>query len=142
MAHGRVADAPMGDARARPRARGAPVTLEALVAEARRLSELLDRGVAALREAAVAYADAEHEYRRAKAEAYLRTEGTVAEREAWTYAATGDLRRARDLADGQRLAALEAVRSRRTQLSALQSVLAAHRSEAEFERTGPGFGRP
>ena len=87
-----------------------------------------------MREAAVAYAEAEHDYRRAKAEAYLTTVGTVAEREAQTYGLVGDARRARDLADGARLAALEAVRSRRTQLSALQSLLAAHRSETELAR--------
>ena len=117
------------------------VTLPELVAEARRLSELLDRGVAALRNAGVAYAEAEHEYRAAKAVAYLQTEGTVAEREALTYAKVGELRHARDAADATRVAALEAVRSRRTQLSALQSILAAHRSEAEFDRTGPDVGR-
>ena len=111
--------------------------LDGLAEEARRLSGLIDRGVAALRQAAVAYADAEHAYRLAKARAYLETEGTVAEREAVVYGLVGDLRRARDLADGERLAALEAVRSRRTQLSALQSLLAAHRSEADFARTGP-----
>lgn len=118
------------------------MTLDELVAEARRLSELLDRGVAALREAGAAYAAAEHEYRAAKALAYLQTEGTVAEREALSYGQVGALRHARDAADATRVAALEAVRSRRTQLSAVQSILAAHRSEAEFERTGPGFGRP
>ena len=108
--------------------------LPSLTAEAWRLSGLLDKGVSALREAAVAYAEAEHDYRRAKAEAYLTTVGTVAEREAQTYGLVGDARRARDLADGARLAALEAVRSRRTQLSALQSLLAAHRSETELAR--------
>lgn len=111
--------------------------LDGLAAEARRLSGLIDRGVAALRQAAVDYAEAEHAYRLAKAVAYLETEGTVAEREAAVYGVVGDLRRARDLADGERLAALEAVRSRRTQLSALQSLLAAHRSEVDFARTGP-----
>jgi len=111
--------------------------VETLTAEAVRLSALLDRGVQALREAAIEFANAEHEYRRAKSEAYLRTEGTVGEREAHTYALVGDLRHRRDLADGQRLAALEACRSRRTQLSALQSLLAAHKSEADFARTGP-----
>jgi hypothetical protein len=111
--------------------------LETLTAEAHRLSALLDRGVQALREAAVAYAEAEHAYRRAKSEAYLTTVGTVAEREAQTYGSVGGLRRDRDLADAARLASLEAVRSRRTQLSALQSLLAAHRSEADFARTGP-----
>ena len=111
--------------------------LETLTAEAYRLSGLLDRGVTALRESAVAYAEAEHAYRRGKAEAYLSTVGTVAEREAQAYGVVGDLRRDRDLADAARLAALEAVRSRRTQLSALQSLLAAHRSEADFARVGP-----
>lgn len=109
--------------------------LATLTAEAWRLSQLLDKGLAALREAAVAYAEAEHEYRERKAHAYLETEhGTVAEREAHVYALVGDFRRRRDLADGQRLAALEAVRSRRAQLSALQSILAAHRSESELAR--------
>lgn len=111
--------------------------LETLTAEAHRLSGLLDKGVAALREAGIAYAEAEHDYRKAKAEAYLVTGGTVAEREAQAYGMVGDRRRSRDLADAGRVAALEAVRSRRTQLSALQSLLAAHRSEADFARTGP-----
>lgn len=111
--------------------------LETLAAEALRLSQLLDKGVQALREAAVAYAEAEHEYRQAKAVAYLSTVGTVAEREAQSYGMVGGKRHARDLADAARLAALEAVRSRRTQLSALQSLLAAHRSEADFARVGP-----
>jgi hypothetical protein len=108
-----------------------------LTAEALRLSSLLDRGVQALRQASVEFADAEHAYRRAKSQAYLTFEGTVGEREAQTYAVVGDLRHARDLADGLRQAALEAVRSRRTQLSAIQSLLAAHKSEADFARTGP-----
>jgi hypothetical protein len=109
--------------------------LEALTAEAWRLSQLLDKGVAALRDAAIAYADAEHEYRSRNAMAYLETEtGTVAEREAHVYALVGDFRRRRDLADGQKLAALEAVRSRRSQLSALQSIIAAHRAEVELAR--------
>jgi hypothetical protein len=111
--------------------------LVTLTAEAMRLSALLDRGVQALREASVEYAVAEHEYRRAKSEAYLSTGGTVGEREAQVYGMVGDKRHHRDLADGQRMAALEAVRSRRTQLSAIQSLLAAHKSEADFARTGP-----
>jgi hypothetical protein len=109
--------------------------LETLTAEAWRLSQLLDRGIIALRDAAVAYAEAEHEYRSQNAMAYLETEsGTVAEREAHVYALVGDFRRLRDLADGQKLAALEAVRSRRAQLSALQSILSAYRAEAELAR--------
>jgi len=112
-------------------------TLNELVSEARRLSDLLDRGVSALRQSAIEYAEAEHEYRKQHALAYLQTDGTVAEREAKTYGMVGELRRDRDIADGVRSAALEAVRARRTQLSALQSLLAAHRSEADIARTGP-----
>jgi hypothetical protein len=109
--------------------------LETLTAEAWRLSQLLDKGIVALRDAGIAYAEAEHEYRSQNAMAYLETEsGTVAEREAHVYALVGDFRRLRDLADGQKIAALEAVRSRRAQLSALQSVLAAFRSESELAR--------
>jgi hypothetical protein len=112
--------------------------IETLTAEAMRLSGLLDKGILALRDASVAYAHAEHAYREKKSMAYLETEsGTVAEREAHVYAIMGEYRLARDLADGERLAALEAVRSRRTQLSAVQSLLAAHKSEADFARTGP-----
>ena len=114
---------------------GTPTDLAALASEAWRLSGLLDRGVMALRDAAIAYAEAEHEYRAAKAMAYLETEsGTVAEREAHVYAIMGERRLARDLADGQKLAAVEAVRSRRAQLSALQSLIAAHRAESELAR--------
>lgn len=109
--------------------------LDTLTAEAMRLSALLDKGVAALRDAAVAYAHAEHKYREAKAMAYLETEsGTVAEREAHVYALVGEYRRDRDLADAARLASLEAVRSRRAQISAIQSVLSSHRAEAELSR--------
>jgi len=112
-----------------------PTDLEGLSAEAVRLSALIDKGVSALRDAAVAYAEAEHEYRERQAMAYLEMEqGTVAEREAHVYAVVGDWRRRRDLADGQKLAALEAVRSRRAQLSALQTLIAAHRAEAELAR--------
>lgn len=113
-------------------------SMDELIAEARRLSDLLDKGVAALRQSAVDYAKAEHEYRKEHAIAYLQTEGTVAEREAKTYGMVGELRLDRDIADGVRSAALEAVRARRTQLSALQSLLAAHRSEADLVRSGPG----
>jgi hypothetical protein len=109
--------------------------LDTLTAEAWRLSGLIDKGVTALREAGVAYAEAEHAYRSAKAMAYLETEsGTVAEREAHVYALVGELARDRDLADGQKMAALEGVRSRRAQLSAIQSVLAAYRAESELAR--------
>jgi hypothetical protein len=47
------------------------------------------------------------------------------------------LRKARDIAEGMKMAALEAVRSRRAQLSAVQSIANAVKAETEFARTGP-----
>lgn len=113
--------------------------LETLMAEAKRLSDLLDRGVQALREAAISVAHAEHDYRRAHAEAYLSTHGTVGEREAQAYLLIDDKRFQRDVADNGKIAALEALRSRRAQLSAVQSLLTAHKAEADFARTGPQY---
>lgn len=116
------------------------MTPEQVADEMSRLSRLLDGGLAMLREQAVVLADAEANYRKAKAKAWLEApDGTAAAKAAHVDAVTADLRRERDIADGMRLAALEAVRSRRTQVSALQSLLAAHRAEAEFARTGPGM---
>jgi hypothetical protein len=116
------------------------------IGEFRRLSDLLDRGLDVLRANATLYADAEMEYRHAKAKAWLqaptseeRSKWTAAEREAWVNGETAALRRDRDQADGMRLAALESVRSRRAQLSALQSLLAANRAEVEFASTGPRY---
>jgi hypothetical protein len=45
---------------------------------------------------------------------------------------TSGERAERDLAEEERQAALEALRSRRTQLSALQSILSAMRADQEF----------
>jgi hypothetical protein len=111
------------------------LTLAQMVDEAQRLSALLEAGLKALREAADEYARAENAYREKRAGLYLRSNGTVGEREAYVDSYTGGERLRRDVADGMRSAALEAVRSRRQQLSALQSLLAAHRSEAEYVRT-------
>ena len=114
------------------------MTPDEIADEMRKLSHLLDGGLAMLREQAVVLADAEATYRQAKARAWVEApDGTAAAKAAYVDGITADLRRARDIADGVRLAALEAVRSRRTQVSALQSLLAAHRAEAEFARTGP-----
>lgn len=111
--------------------------LATMVEEAKRLSSLLDAGLKALREASRDYASAENEYRRARASALLGAgAGTVSEREAVADLESADARLQRDTADGMRTAALEAVRSRRQQLSALQSLLAAHREEAAYGRTG------
>lgn len=105
--------------------------------EMARLSRLIDQGISALRDQARELAEAERDYRKMKSEAWLSAPaGTVPEREAWVDGSTADLRYRRDLADGLRSAALEAVRSRRTQVSALQSLLAAHREEAGLARFG------
>jgi hypothetical protein len=108
-------------------------------AEMERLSKLLDAGLAAIVTQVNTYAEKERDYRKAKAEAWVQVSGTAKEREAQVDAMSADARYMRDLADGMRQAALEAVRSRRAQLSALQSLLAGHRAEAEFVRTSGGM---
>lgn len=110
-------------------------SLADLVAEARRLSVLIDRGVDALREASEQLARAENAYRHAKAKAWLTADGELAkERESYVDAMTADLRMVRDMHEGTRQASLEALRSRRAQVSAIQSILAATRSEMEMGR--------
>jgi hypothetical protein len=106
--------------------------------EVQRLSALIDEGIKALTAFAREVADCEHDYRKAKAIAWQTAPpGTVPMREAWVDSEIAEQRRSLDLAEGSRSAALEAVRSRRQQLSAVQSLLAAHKAEAEFVRTGP-----
>lgn len=131
------------------------MTLERLpvaeaAAEVRRLSALVDDALDDLRTLANDVAHAEHAYRAAKARAWAETAGMrdtstgkpllAAHREALVQSTTADARLGRDLADGLRQAALEAVRSRRAQLSALQSLLAADRAEVELARTAPQVG--
>jgi hypothetical protein len=106
--------------------------------ELRRLVGLLDEGLKTLRESAETLAVAEREYRKAKGVAWVQhVDGIGAERQAVVDAETADLRYARDLAEGVRRAALESVRARQTQISALQSLAQAYRADAEFARTGP-----
>lgn len=118
-------------------------SLEDFAREFDRLSRLLDGAHRLVREQIYALAEAEAEYRKAKAEAWVecppadRAEWTAARREAWVDRETAEQRRKRDIADGMRHAGLEAVKSRRTQISALQSLLAARREEVAFDRTVP-----
>lgn len=117
--------------------------------EVERLSARIDDGIKVLRQQSIALADAEMEYRHAKARAWVvcptdepgvkagEREWTAARREAWVNGETAELRRDRDLAEAMRQAALEAVRARRAQLSACQTLLNAHAAEAEFARVGP-----
>jgi hypothetical protein len=84
-------------------------------------------------------AQKEHEYRKARAHAYLATSGTVAEREAHVDKSTGDERYAAQLAEGLSKSSLEAVRNKRTQLSVLQTVANAVKEEAALARTRPDY---
>jgi hypothetical protein len=115
-------------------------TIVEFTAEFHRLSKLLDQGLRALREAAHEAASSEDVYRMAHAKAYLSHDGPQHERKAAADLATSAERQRAHLADGMRQAALEAVRSRRAQVSALQSLLAAERAEAEFARTSTRMG--
>lgn len=117
------------------------MTLQEMVEEARRLSDLLEKGLKVYREAGEDRAEKERRYRKAKAEAWVQVEGTAAHREAQVDALTADLRYERDIAEGLHRAAWEAIRSRSQQISLLQSLLAAHRAEAEFAKFGPEVGR-
>lgn len=82
-------------------------------------------------------ASAEAEYRKARANAYLATSGTVGEREASVDKTVADERYNAHLAEGLSKSALEAVRNRRTQLSVLQTVANSVKEEMKFARTGP-----
>lgn len=109
-------------------------------AEASRLSHLIDAAIEALKNTSVAFAEAERDYRRSKSRAWLECKSLdmlAKEKEAWVDAESSDDRYKRDIAEGMRQAALEAARSRRAQLSALQTFLNAEKAEADFARTGP-----
>jgi hypothetical protein len=112
--------------------------LSEAAAEVRRLSGLLDAGLEILRSSAEDVALAEQAYRKARAQAWVEnTEGTAGFRESQVDGQTAGLRYKRDVAEGMRRAALESVRARTTQISAVQSLLNAHRAEANFVRSGP-----
>lgn len=106
--------------------------------EVDRLSALIDEGISSLVKSAKEVAQSEFDYRKAKAKAWVEAPGgTVPVREAWVEAETAELRRTLDIAEGMRQASLEAVRSRRQQLSAVQSLLAAWKADQDFHRTRP-----
>jgi hypothetical protein len=111
--------------------------------EMRRLSGRLDESLEELRQQAFEKAHKEAIYRQAKAEAWTRYSMMpflAREKEALVNAEVRQEGEARDIAAGLKEAALESVRSRRAQLSALQSLLAGYRAEAEMARYGPDFG--
>jgi hypothetical protein len=99
--------------------------------EARRLRELLGNGLTAFREQSVTVAEAERDYRKAKAEAWARRagQGSVGERAAFVDADTADLRYARDVADALAKSARLAVQVRLSELDFLRSEFAALRED-------------
>lgn len=100
----------------------------------------LDNSLVELESQVKRWATAERDYRAAKSAAYLQADGsTVAEREANAEPLLSSLRYARDMAEGLKVSALEGVRSRRTQVSAIQTLASLAREEAAFARTGPEF---
>ena len=113
------------------------MTLAELMHEAFRLSGKIDEGVRHLNASAIESADAEWAYRLARAKAWHDTDGTAKQREDAVNAATADERRVRDLAEAGRQASLEALRSRRQQLSAVQTLVSALKSELEHSTYGP-----
>jgi hypothetical protein len=109
------------------------MTLTEMIRESERLSRLIDAGIELLVSSSRDMAHAEHALRRATATAWTEApSGTVPFKEAWVESKAADEKLALDIAESTRYNALEAVRSRRAQLSALQSIMAAHRAEAEL----------
>lgn len=108
-----------------------------IIAEARRLSGLLDEANKALRDRGRAEADAERAYRKARAESWFTVEGTAREKEDLVNGMTADLRHVRDTAQADVRAALEAVRNLRQQISLLQSLSGLERELAAYGRTSP-----
>ncbi len=80
------------------------------------------------------HSEADRRYRQARATAYLASSGTVGEREAYVAKSCDEETYAAHLSEGLAKAAMEAVRNRRTVLSALQSISAAVRAEAELAK--------
>lgn len=106
-----------------------------------RLSDDLRDAQDELRSAALDMAKAEHKYRSAKAIAYLtvkaapdNVKATVATLEAMVDKSCADERESAYISRAMDKAATERVKSLRAQLSALQSVAAAVRSEHELSR--------
>jgi len=105
-----------------------------------RLSTEIDKALDEVRARCVEAASLDVEHKQAAATAYLSADGsTVREREAQATLAVGHLALRAKVAAALEKSATEALRSRRQQISAIQSMLAAQRAEAEFSRTGPQF---
>lgn len=97
----------------------------------------VDEAMSELERCSIHAAQSDRTYRLAKATATLATSGTIQEREAHADKAIADERYEAKLAEDLKVSALEAVRSKRQWLSALQSLAAANRAEAELARWEP-----
>ena len=115
------------------------ITPHDLSEELTRLCRKLDDAHTDLVQRSTAWAKAESEYRVSKAQAFQQvskypTKTTAAEREAMVYELIDRQKYERDLTESAKVNALELVRSLRAQLSAVQSISAAVRSEMELAR--------
>lgn len=118
-----------------------------LVPEMHRLSEELDHALGDLTERSHKWAEAENAYRMARAKSQLKASGelesqgferpTVDEKRAYVDLQTPKERLEAHMQEALMNAAREAVRARRSQLSALQSAAAAVRAEIEMASMGP-----
>jgi hypothetical protein len=115
------------------------ITPRDLSEELTRLCRKLDEAHTDLVQRSTAWAKAESEYRVSKAQAFqivrsYETKPTVPEREAMVDQLIDRQKYERDLTESAKVNALELVRSLRAQLSAVQSISAAVRSEMELAR--------
>lgn len=105
-----------------------------------RLSQLLDDALSYAKRAAHEYAEADDAYRVAHAKAFVTAKdggATDAMAKARADLATEGIRSRARLAEAMNKTAVEAIRSRRTQVSALQTAGNALRAELEIARYGP-----
>jgi len=107
-----------------------------IVEEMQRLNRLVDEQRREMEHWAVEYAEAENEYRKAKANAYLSNTGTVPEREAHVDKVCERERKRAHIAEGMRKQSIEAHRGLLVQLQVLQTVSNLVRSEMDLTRTG------
>lgn len=106
----------------------------------RHYQKLLDDALSYGVRAATEHSDADDAYRVRHAQVFLEAKddgATDAQAKAKADVATEGVRKRARLAESMDKLALEAIRSRRTQISAEQSLLGSHREEASYGRTGP-----
>lgn len=102
------------------------------------LSRRIDEGIRELSAASIEVAESQHELRKSRAIAWVEAPpGTVPVREAWVEAKTADEEKRHELAEGRKITAIEALRSRRQQMSAVQSLMKTDQIDFEDARYSP-----